>query len=62
MTLEFKTKRNKQGNTYYLCIDTDNHRFTRVCPKMVAEGVVVTKRDYDKLVQIVHNYNFMEVN
>ena len=41
MILEFKTKRNANGNRRFLEIDTDKGIYARNCPRMVSDGAEI---------------------
>lgn len=60
MILEFKTKINKNGNHFYLQIDTGNKKFTRQPQHMIDDGIVITKKDYDKLRETCEKEKYSE--
>lgn len=61
MVLEFITKRNTYGSRRWLRIDTEKRTFCRVCPRMIPEGVEVTRSDYEALVEECIEEQFAEV-
>ena len=44
MILRFMTKRDRNGNRRYLAIDTENKRFSTICPRMIPDGEEVTTK------------------
>ena len=63
MLLEFSTKRDRNGNRYYLGIDTESKTFSRERGKRYGRDDVIEigKRDRRKLIDELEADNFTEV-
>lgn len=63
MILEFATKRDRNGNRYYLGIDTDNKTFSRERGKWYGRDDVIEigKRDRREIIDKLESDNFTEV-
>lgn len=63
MLLEFSTKRDRNGNRYYLGIDTENKTFSRERGKWYGRDDVVEvgKRDRREIINKLESDNFTEV-
>ena len=63
MLLDFKTKRNRNGNSYYLRINTSTQEYSRTVPYMVppVDVVTVTKTEYNALLKKLKFYEFKEI-
>lgn len=63
MILEFSTKRDVNGNRYYLGIDTDNKTFSRERGKWYGRDDVteIGKRDRRKLIDDLQENGFTEI-
>lgn len=63
MLLEFSTKRDRNGNRYYLGIDTENKTFSRERGKWYGRDDVIEigKRDRRKIIDELESDNFTEV-
>ena len=61
MVLNFHTKTDVNGNTYFLQIDTEKKCFSRVCSRMVTYGVKVTKRDISNLIEDAKKAGYKEI-
>ena len=62
MILEFKTKRNTNGNRRYLGIDTGSESYTRQCRSMIMDGVEIKASDMNKLIEQCKRNEFREVD
>lgn len=64
MKLEFATKRDANGNRYYLGIDTENKTFSRERGKWYSREDIteITKADRRKLIDQLQTAGFDEVN
>ena len=62
MIIEFSTKRDVNGNRYYLGIDIDNKTFSRERGKWYGRDDVIEigKRDRRKLIDALENGGFLE--
>lgn len=60
MLIEFKTKQDINGNTYYLIIDTDKKTFTINYPRIVPSEncIEIKKRDRNKLIDQLKNNGY----
>ena len=63
MFIDFMTRRNVNGNRYYLRIATGTNEYSRMFPSMIPpDGVIeITKRDYDNLIKKLKFFGFKEV-
>ena len=63
MLLDFKTKRNRNGNTYNLRINTSTQEYSRTVPYMLPpdDVITVTKKEYNVLIKKLKFYDFKEV-
>ena len=63
MLLEFSTKRDRNGNRYYLGIDTENKTFSRERGKWYGRDDVIEigKRDRREIINKLESDNFTEV-
>lgn len=63
MLLDFKTKQNRNGNTYYLRIETSTREYSRMVPYIIApdDAITVTKDEYNKLLKKLKFYDFKEI-
>lgn len=62
MILEFKTKRDVNGNTYYLGINTEARTFTRISPRMNTDGAELKRRDFDALIKQLKESDYKSVD
>lgn len=60
MILQFKTGRNTYGYRKYLAFDTGAEIFTRVCPRMITDGIEIKARDYKELVLKLQSLGYKE--
>lgn len=60
MILQFKTKRNVNGNRKFLAIDTSTNCYTRVCRWMITEGVEITAKAYKEILEQLEAAEFEE--
>ena len=63
MILEFATKRNQNGNRYYLGIDTDKKVFSRERGHWYTKDDVIeiTKHDRNNLIEQLESENYKEI-
>ena len=63
MTLEFATKRDVNGNRYYIGINYENKTFSRNRGKWYGrEDIIeISKKDRRKLIEQLENNNFREI-
>lgn len=62
MILEFKTKRNTNGNRSYLGIDTGARYYSRQSPRMITEGIEIKSSDMKDLIEQCKRNEFKEVD
>ena len=63
MLLEFATKRDRNGNRYYLGVDTENKTFSRQCSHWYCREDIVEigKRDRNKIIEQLETANYKEI-
>ena len=62
MILEFKTKRNPNGNSKYLYIDTGAETFSLRNPHFINQGIEIKNADYKELIEKLKMFGFQEFN
>ena len=64
MILNFSTKRDINGNRYYLAIDTDKKVFSRFCSTWYskADVITITQAERRKLISDLEISLFVEIN
>lgn len=61
MLLRFKTPRDINGHRKYICIDTEENTYTRVCPTMFVEGIEIRPTAFKELLKQLQAEGFEEV-
>lgn len=64
MILKFATKRDQNGNRYFLGIDTENKTYSKESAHWYSREDIteVSKKDRHKLLDILESENYTEVN
>lgn len=64
MIIEFSTKRDRNGNRYYLAIDTENKTFARNRSLWYSRGdtVEIGRRDRLKMIEQLKSEGFLEID
>jgi hypothetical protein len=62
MILEFKTKRDINGNRKYLYIDTGAETFSLYNPHFITQGIEIKTADYNGLIEKLKMFGFREFN
>ena len=64
MIFKFSTKRDINGNRYYLAIDTDNKQFSRTSATWYTQSdvITITRTERRKLISDLEKSLFAEIN
>ena len=63
MLIDFMTRRDVNGNRYYLRIATGTREFSRMFPSMLPpdDVIEISKKDYNKLIKKLKYFEFKEI-